>query len=281
MKIEKANKKITIIRQCELLGIPAPTYYYKKRKTKDRADSELKLLIDKQYIKTPFYGTRRMTYCLKQLGFKVNRKRVQRLMREMGLQAIYPKKNLSKACPGHKKYPYLLKTLQVTNPNQVWCTDITYIPMTKGNIYLTVVMDWYSRYILSYEISITMDKSFCIEALSTALKKNKPEIFNSDQGSQFTSIAYTDILKDNNIKISMDGRGRAFDNIFIERLWRSLKYEEVYLREYNTVKEAKEGIEKWVTFYNTERPHSSLEDQTPEYIYFNNQKKSPEEEKVA
>lgn len=281
MKIEKTNKKITIIRQCELLGIPTPTYYYKKCKTKDRSDSELKLLIDKQYIKTPFYGTRRMTYCLKQLGFKVNRKRVQRLMREMGLQAIYPKKNLSKACHGHKKYPYLLKNLQVTKPNQVWCTDITYIPMTKGNIYLTVVMDWYSRYILSYEISITMDNSFCIEALSTALNKSKPEIFNSDQGSQFTSIAYTDILKDNNIKISMDGRGRAFDNIFIERLWRSLKYEEVYLREYNAVKEAKEGIKKWITFYNTKRPHSSLEDLTPEYVYFNNQGESPKEEEVA
>jgi putative transposase len=281
MKIEKTDKKISITKQCELLGLATPTYYYKKRKTKDRFYSELKLLIDKQYIATPFYGTRRMKYILNQLGFKVNRKRVQRLMREMGLQAIYPKKNLSKACLGHKKYPYLLKNLPITKPNQVWCTDITYIPMTKGNVYLTVVMDWYSRYILSYEISITMDNSFCIDALNMALSKNKPEIFNSDQGSQFTSIAYTNILKDNDISISMDGRGRAFDNIFIERLWRSLKYEEVYLKEYNTVKEAKEGIEKWINFYNTKRPHSSQGNQTPEYVYFNNQGKNPKEENVA
>ena len=281
MKIEITNSQLTILQQCALLGIPVSTFYYKKRKKKDRFDSELKLLIDKQYIETPFYGTRRMTYSLKQLGFKINRKRIQRLMREMGVQAIYPKKNLSQSCPEHKKYPYLLKNLQITRPNQVWCTDITYIPMTKGNVYLTVVMDWYSRYILSYKISTTMDNSFCIESLSTALKTNKPEIFNSDQGSQFTSIAYTNILKTAEIKISMDGRGRAFDNIFIERLWRSLKYEEVYLKEYNTVKEAKEGIEKWINFYNTKRPHFSLGMQTPEYVYFNNHNRSPKEGEVA
>jgi len=281
MKIERSNKKITITRQCELLGIPVPSYYYKKRKTKDRFDFKLKLLIDKQYTETPFYGTRRMSYHLQQLGFKVNRKRVQRLMREMGLQAIYPKKNLSKSCPGHKKYPYLLKNLQVTKANQVWCTDITYIPMPQGNIYLTVVMDWYSRYILSYEISTTMDNIFCINALNTALIASNPEIFNSDQGSQFTSIGFTDVLKDNDIKISMDSRGRVFDNIFIERFWRSLKYEEVYLKEYNKVKDAKASIEKWITFYNTKRPHSSFNNQTPENVYFNNLGKSPKEGKVA
>lgn len=281
MKIERSNRKISITRQCELLEIAVPSYYYKKRKTKDRFDSKLKLLIDKQYIETPFYGTRRMTYHLQQLGFKVNRKRVQRLMREMGLQAIYPKKNLSKSCPEHKKYPYLLKNVQITKSDQVWCTDITYIPMTKGNIYLTVVMDWYSRFILSYEISTTMDNSFCIDALNTALRISKPKIFNSDQGSQFTSTGFTDVLKDHDIKISMDGRGRVFDNIFIERFWRSLKYEEVYLKEYTSVKEAKANIEKWINFYNTQRPHSSFNNQTPENVYFNNLEKSPKEENAA
>jgi len=224
-------------------------------------------LIDEEYTRHPFYGTRRLTAWLRREGHKVNIKRVRRLMREMGIEAIYQKPNLSKAFPGHKKYPYLLKNTTIDHPDQVWSTDITYIRMKHGFIYLTAIMDWFSRYVLSFEISTTLDTGFCLDALEKALNISKPEIFNTDQGSQFTSEAFTGCLKSNNITISMDGRGRAFDNIFVERLWRSVKYEEVYLNDYEMVKDAVAGLFRYFEFYNNERVHQALEYQTPNEVY--------------
>ena len=216
-------------------------------------------LLDEQYTRTPFYGIRKMTKWLNRRGYSVNHKRVRRLMRVMGLQAIHPKPWLSKKDDNHKIYPYLLNGVDIKCSNQVWASDITYIRMRKGFIYLVAVMDWYSRYVLSWAISISLDTAFCIEALERALEKGRPEIFNTDQGSQFTSKDFTDELLTRSVKISMDGRGRVFDNIFIERLWRSLKYEEVYLKEYATVTEAVENITHYFHFYNEERIHQSLD----------------------
>ncbi len=224
-------------------------------------------LLDEQYTKTPFYGIRRMTVFLNTLGMEVNHKRVQRLMRLMGIEAIYPKKRLSQAGENHKIYPYLLRGVEIKKVNQVWSTDITYIPMKGGFVYLVAIMDWYSRYVLAWEISTTLEVHFCLEALERALEQGKPEIFNTDQGSQFTSKEFTGRLEKGLIQISMDGRGRVFDNIFIERLWRSVKYEEVYLNEYETVRETKGGIGKYFGFYNEERPHQALEYKTPACIY--------------
>jgi putative transposase len=226
-------------------------------------------LIDEQYLRTPFYGVEQMRLHLKRLlfseGIEINAKRVRRLMRLMGLEAIYPKPRTSANNPQNTVYPYLLKSLKIDRPNQVWCTDITYIPMERGWVYLAAVMDWFSRYVLSWEVSIMLDASFCIEALERALSsgQGRPEIFNSDQGSQFTSGAFTGVLKSAGIRISMDGRGRAYDNIFIERLWRSVKYEEVYLHDYQTPAEARLGLRRYFDFYNDERPHQSLEGWTP------------------
>lgn len=225
-------------------------------------------LIDQQYLKTPFYGYRRMTVYLKGLGFDVNFKRVLRLMRLIGLQAIYPKKNLSKGDHAHKIYPYLLRNYSIQRPNQVWATDITYIPLSGGFVYLVAIIDWYSRYVLSWEVSNTMDTSFCLVALEEAFKKGKPEIFNSDQGSQFTSNEFTSRIEKAEVKVSMDGKGRVFDNIFIERLWRSVKYEEVYIKDYLSVKEAVKGLQQYFYFYNNERPHQSLKYKTPESIHY-------------
>lgn len=224
-------------------------------------------LIDEEYTRHPFYGYRRLTAWLRREGYEVNFKRIRRLMRLMGIEAVYQKPNLSKASPGHKKYPYLLKNMVIKHPDQVWSTDITYIRMKHGFIYLTAIMDWFSRYVLSFEISTTLDTGFCIDALEKALNISKPEIFNTDQGSQFTSEAFTGCLKSSNITISMDGKGRAFDNIFVERLWRSVKYEEVYLNDYETVKEAGAGLFRYFEFYNKERVHQSLEYQTPYEVY--------------
>lgn len=224
-------------------------------------------LIDEEYTRHPFYGTRRLTAWLKRKGHEVNIKRVRRLMRDMGIEAIYQKPNLSKAFPEHKKYPYLLKNIVIDHPDQVWSSDITYIRMKHGFIYLTAVMDWFSRYVLSFEVSTTLDTCFCIEALEKALNISNPEIFNTDQGSQFTSEAFTGCLKSNGITISMDGKGRAFDNIFVERLWRSVKYEEVYLNDYETVKNAIVGLFRYFEFYNKERVHQALEYQTPYEVY--------------
>ena len=224
-------------------------------------------LIDEEYTKHPFYGTLRLTAWLKRSGYIVNPKRIRRLMRLMGIQAIYPKPNLSKASQQHKIYPYLLRNVDIKYPDQVWSTDITYIRMKHGFVYLVAIIDWYSRYVLAHEISTTLDTNFCISALKKALVISKPKIFNSDQGVQFTSREFTDCLKQNDIAISMDGRGRAHDNIFIERLWRSVKWEEVYLKDYEIVKQAVSGISTYFSFYNKERPHQALNYKFPCEVY--------------
>jgi len=224
-------------------------------------------LIDEQFTRTPFYGVERMTAWLRRQGEEVNRKRVRRLMRLMGLEAIYPKPRLSLSNQAHKKYPYLLSNLAIDHPDQVWCADITYIRMLHGFVYLTVVMDWYSRFVLAWDISTTLDTSFCLSAIEQALELSKPQIFNTDQGSQFTSIEFISRLEKEDIRISMDGRGRVYDNIFVERLWRSVKYEEVYLHDYRTVSDVRNGITKYFIFYNMERVHESLGYRTPYEIY--------------
>jgi len=225
-------------------------------------------LIDRQYTKTPFYGSRQMRNHLRLSDYTINRKRVQRLMRLMGLEAIYPKLRTSIPNKAHKIYPYLLRDVNIEHINQVWSTDITYIPITGGFMYLVAVIDWYSRYVLSWRLSNTMDVNFCLEALDDALQIATPDIFNTDQGSQFTSSEFTGRLKDGNIKISMDGRGRAFDNIFIERLWRSVKYEDIYLKDYQTVLELYYGLQEYFRFYNNERPHQALGGIPPEMVHF-------------
>jgi len=225
-------------------------------------------LVDEQYTRTPFYGVPRMTAWLRRQGYGVNHKRIQRLMRLMGLEAIYPKPRLSIPSKEHKIYPYLLKGVSIDRPDQVWGADITYIRLAHGFMYLVAIMDWFSRYVLSWELSNTLETNFCLKALEGALMLSKPEIFNSDQGSQFTSLEFTGRLQTSGITISMDGRGRVFDNIFVERLWRSVKYEEVYLNHYQTVSEARLGLTEYFQFYNTERLHSSLEYRTPEEVYF-------------
>ena len=265
--IDVAHREIPISRQCELLELPRASYYYESNR--DDSYNELIMnLIDEQFTKTPFYGVPRITESLIKKGHQVNRKRVRRLMRRMGLEAIYPKKNLSKAHPDHKKYPYLLKDVVIDHPDQVWSTDITYIRLQHGFVYLVAVMDWHSRYVLAWEISTTMDNAFCTRTLENALKISIPDIFNSDQGSQFTSNDFTGILEKEVIRISMDGKGRAYDNIFVERLWRSVKYEEVYLHQYLTVAEARKKLNQYFMFYNMERIHESLGYKTPYEIYF-------------
>jgi putative transposase len=229
-------------------------------------------LIDEQYTRMPFYGVEKMTVWLIRQGFEVNIKRVRRLMRKMGLEAIYPKPFLSLSSAGHKKYPYLLRDLAIERPDQVWCTDITYIRMVQGFLYLTAIMDWFSRYVLAWQLSNTLDVAFCLDTLDSALAISQPEIFNSDQGVQFTSNEFTDRLQSAGIKISMDGRGRVFDNIFVERLWRSVKYEEVYVHSYESVSDARNGLSKYFQLYNRERLHESLGYRTPHEVYFGNGK---------
>jgi len=224
-------------------------------------------LIDEQFTRTPFYGVDKMTAWLRRNDHEVNPKRVRRLMRLMGLEAIYPKPKLSLSNQAHKKYPYLLRELVIDHPDQVWCADITYIRMLHGFVYLMAIMDWYSRFVLSWEISTTLDNAFCLSALEQALQLSRPDIFNTDQGTQFTSIDFTDQLEKDNIRISMDGRGRFIDNIFVERLWRSVKYEEVYIHDYETVSDARKGLSKYFLFYNMERLHVSLGYKTPYEIY--------------
>jgi len=227
-------------------------------------------IIDELYTRLPFYGVPRITWSLKNMGYPIGHKRVKRLMRLMGLQAIYPKRNLSKSSLEHRKFPYLLNELSIVRPNQVWATDITYIRMKAGFVYLVAVMDWFSRYVLSWRISNSLDTLFCIEALEEALSQKLPEIFNSDQGSQFTSNEFITVLENRpSIKISMDGRGRALDNIMIERLWRSLKYEEVYLKDYTCVRDAIDSLKRYLRFYNHERIHQSLGYRTPAQVYLN------------
>lgn len=264
--VEPDHPLISLARQCELVGIARSTFYYQP--VVDEQDLKLMRLIDEQYTHFPFYGSRRMTAWLNREGLEVNRKRVARLMRLMGIEAIYRKKRVSAPQSGHSVYPYLLRGVKVERVNQVWGSDITYIPLLKGWLYLVAIMDWFSRYVLSWRLSTSLESDFCVEALDEALGIGKPEIFNTDQGSQFTSLIFTGRLLESGVRISMDGRGRCFDNIFNERLWRSLKYEEVYLKEYEDVRQAREGIGGWFGFYNGERLHQSLLYKTPEEIYF-------------
>lgn len=264
--MEPAHLEISQRRQCELLGVSRSGLYYQPV-GESVENLMLMRLIDQEYTRHPFYGSRRLVIWLREQGHLVNRKRVSRLMEVMGIEAAYPKPKLSQPGQGHTIYPYLLKDVPVTRVNQVWSTDITYIRMARGFVYLVAVMDWYSRYVLSWALSLTMELDFCLEALKRALRRGRPEIFNSDQGSQFTSDKFTGILAKRGVTISMDGRGRCLDNIFIERLWRSLKYEEVYLRDYALVPDARAGIDRWFRFYNYERPHQSLGYQTPAGLY--------------
>lgn len=261
---------VATTRQCELAGVSRATLYaHQAPKVVDTDDLLLSRLIDEEYTRHPFYGTRRMVVIVsKAVGYRVNRKRVQRLMRQMGLQGMAPGPNTSRAHPQHQVYPYLLRGLQITRPNQVWSTDITYIRLAHGFVYLVAMMDWYSRKVLSWRISNSMDASFCVDCLEEALRNyGKPEIFNSDQGSQFTSADFTGVLKREEIEISMDGRGRAFDNIFVERLWRNVKYEDIYLKGYATVGELLLGLSEYFALYNSERPHQSLQYKTPDVVY--------------
>ena len=266
LSIDRSHAVIPVTRQAELLGIARSTVYYQP--VVDLAELELMHQINVAYTKTPFYGSRRMAVALRRHGYQVARHRVRRLMRIMGLDAIYPGPRTSTPHPGHVIYPYLLRGRRIVRVNEVWATDITYIRMPRGWLYLVAIMDWYSRYVLAWELSITLEVAFCLEALETALLLAVPEISNTDQGSQFTSTRFTDALKAQGIKISMDGRGRALDNIFVERLWRSLKYEEVYLHDYRSVKEAKARITRYFRFYNEERPHQGLDNRTPADVYY-------------
>ena len=269
--IDINHSSLSIARQCKLLGLKRSSYYYKPK-----GETALNLfymsLIDKQFLDTPFYGVKRMTYHLRNLGYVINEKRVRRLMRLMNLQAIYPKPRTSLGNSKHEKYPYLLRNVPITYNNQVWSTDITYIGMERGFMYLVAVIDWHSRYVLSWEISNHMEVGFCMETLKSALKQGKPDIFNTDQGSQFTARTFTQILKDHQIKISMDGKGRAIDNVFIERLWRSVKYEHIFLYQYKNGLELWQGLNQYFNFYNHQRPHQSLKGKTPAMVYFEQQK---------
>jgi putative transposase len=265
--IEAESEILTISRQCELLSLARSSFYYEAASDSEK-NLQLMRVIDELYTRTPFYGRPRLTEQLKKLGHNVNHKRVGRLMRKMGLEAIYPRPKLSLASSGHKIYPYLLRGVEIRRNNQVWSTDITYIRLRQGFIYLVAILDWYSRYVLAWEISNTMDVSFCLVALERALRQAHPEIFNSDQGSQFTSKEFTGRLEVADIRISMDGRGRVFDNIFIERLWRSVKYEAVYLHDYENVTAAIRGLARYFQFYNQERLHQALDYKTPAQVYF-------------
>jgi putative transposase len=265
--IEEEHPQLSVRRQCALLGLARSSLYY--RPQAESADNvQLMRLLDEQYTATPFYGVRRMTAWLRSQGYPVNHKRVARLIQQMGIAAIYAKPKLSQATAGHTIYPYLLRGVKVARVHHVWSTDITYIRLHQGFIYLVAVMDWFSRYVLSWALSVTLDGEFCREALLHALRQGvRPEIFNTDQGVQFTSSDFTGLLKHAGIQISMDGRGRALDNVFVERLWRTVKYEEVYLKDYTTVREARQGLGAYFTFYNHKRLHQALGYQTPAAVY--------------
>jgi putative transposase len=252
-----------------MLGICRSSRYYKRRQRVQSDDLKLMRLIDEQYLKNPSWGSRSMRNYLRRQGCKVNRKRVQRLMRIMGIEAIYPKPKTSRPHPGHKVYPYLLRNLNIARPNHVWAADITYIPLARGSMYLVVVMDWYSRKVLSWQLSNTLEADFCVEALEEALlRHSRPEIFNTDQGAQFTSQAFTGFLKSHEVQISMDGRGRVQDNIFIERLWWSIKYQYLYLWTFDNGAQLRQGLSQWFRLYNQERSHQALDNLTPDEVYY-------------
>jgi len=264
--IERDHPEISVYRQCELIGLPRSSLYYQPQ-GESAYNLELMRFLDEQYTKTPFYGVEKMTEFLRENGHVVNPKRVRRLLRKMGLEAIHPKRKTSVPNLENRVYPYLLSDLEIVRPNQVWASDITYIRLAKGFAYLVAVLDWFSRYVVSWELSISLDADFCVTALKRALEMGRPEIFNSDQGSQFTSGSFTGVLKAAEIQISMDGRGRVFDNIMVERLWRSVKYEEVYLKDYANPLDAREQLGRYFDFYNEERYHASLDYRRPVEVY--------------
>jgi putative transposase len=263
--VEAEHEQISLQRQCELLGISRTAYYY--RPVEREETQQLMRLIDAEYTQHPFYGYRKITHWLREQGYLANKKRVQRLMQMMGLAAIVPKPDLSKPHPEHKIYPYLLRGVKIERVNQVWSTDITYIPLQHDWMYLVAVIDWFSRYVLAWEVSNTLDTDFCLLALERALKQGTPLVFNTDQGAQFTSDAFTERLKKSNIAISMDGRGRALDNIFVERLWRTVKYEEVYPNAYSSLLFGRQRLNNYFPFYNTERYHQALAYRTPAAVF--------------
>ena len=266
--IEPKDQKLSISRQCKILNVNRSSYYYRPKPIR-KEDLDLMRKIDELYLKIPSSGSRTIRRQLKREGMKVSRKRIQRLMRLMGIEAVYPKPRTSRPHPQHKVYPYLLRGLTINRPNQVWAADITYIPMAHGFMYLVAIMDWHSRKVLSWRVSNTLEPAFCVNALEEALSRfGAPEIFNTDQGAQFTSNAFTQVLKDNHVAISMDGRGRCQDNIFIERLWWTLKHQFIYLHSYEDGRSLQRGLAKWIQYYNLIRGHSSLDDKTPDEVYF-------------
>jgi len=266
--VNASDDRLSIRRQCELLGLGRSSYYY-AAVADSTEDLEMMRVIDEQYMRTPFFGSRQMSrYLARQLGQSVNRKRIQRLMRKMGIEAIYAKPNTTQRNKKHKVFPYLLRDVEISRKDQVWSTDITYVPLRNGYMYLVAVIDWRTRYVLSWRLSNTLDTHFCLEALEEALTISTPEIFNTDQGSQFTSHAFTSRLEASGIAVSMDGRGRALDNVFIERLWRTVKYEDIYLKDYESARHLADGLTWYFEFYRNERPHSSLGYQTPGEVYF-------------
>lgn len=265
--VQPDNSGLSIRRQCELLSLNRSTHYYVPAEL-SAEETALMRTIDQIFTKWPFYGSRKIVLELRRLGYDVNRKRVQRLMRVMGLQALVPGPHTSRPHPEHKVYPYLLRRLDITRPNQVWAADITYIPLENGWGYMIAIIDWHSRAVLAWRLSNTMTVDFCVDTLEAALRHHgKPEIFNSDQGAQFTSPDFTGVLQREGVAISMDGKGRATDNIFVERLWRSLKYEDIYLRDYATLSQAQTGIATWIRFYNERRPHQALDNHTPMEVF--------------
>jgi putative transposase len=264
--IEPAHPQLSIARQCDLLGIARSSWYYQPR-GETPANLGVMRLLDEQYTRTPFFGVARMTAWLRQRGYPVNPKRVRRLLRRMGLEALYPKPRLSQPADEKRRYPYLLRGRAITAVNDVWSSDITYVRMQHGFVYLVAVLDWYSRYVLAWELSNTLDTRFCLHALETALRQGQPRIFHTDQGAQFTSAVYTGRLEQAGIQISWDGRGRALDNIFVERLWRSVKWEEVYLNAYGSVRDAWHGLDRYFANYNHERPHQALAYLTPAEVH--------------
>jgi putative transposase len=264
--IEVGHPQLSVRRQCQLLGLNRSSLYYQPA-AESLENLRLMRLLDQEYTAHPFYGSRRLTVWLIRQGEPVNRKRVQRLLRLMGLEAIYPKPKLSVAEPGHRIFPYLLRGVAIERPNQVWSADITYVPLPTGFMYLAATIDWYSRYVLAWRLSNTLDGAFCLDMLEEALDRGRPEVFNTDQGVQFTAAAWTQRWQSAGVQVSMDGRGRCLDNVFVERLWRSVKYEDIYVHGYEAVPGLQQGLGRYFPFYNHERPHQSLDYQTPAEVY--------------